>query len=247
MNRQRRNNNNNKKNNKNNKNKKRRENRYVELDILTSSRVPRNLKGSSPFPPTMTRKMTLFEPNLTLVSAANFGFKEWRINSAFDPDPVLGGGTIAGYNELAKIYNQYRVEKVNVKFSVANNETVLPITFGLVFRDIQPSTKIINYADAVNALEVAPTTGPFAVGINTGMDIFRSRRYKISLGDIVGDELFYRTDGSFQALVTVNPAALLWMAFIFLSPTAVALPLGLELVITIEFTIKWFSGQVVLE
>lgn len=244
------NNNRNKKNKNRTKKVPRTENRFrrdQDLESLHAVRIHPLLRGSSPFPPYMVRKMTFFEPNLIIQGASTAVLKEWRINSAFDPDVLLGGGTVAGYNELAKIYNQYRVEKVRVRYNVAGNEPGLPVIFGLVFRDLQPSTKLLLYGDYVNALEVAPTTGPNLVGEASGQSVFRSPWYPIHMGDIVGDRLTYLSDLSYSSSVSGNPTQLLWMALLAFSPSSSNLTNGIAVTMYIEMTVRWFSGQVVLE
>lgn len=43
-------------------------------------------------------------------------------SSAYDPDPLLGGGSIPGYAELSNLYKYVRVEKINANIQVANLE-----------------------------------------------------------------------------------------------------------------------------
>jgi hypothetical protein len=207
--------------------------------------------SNSPFPPFMMRKLTFFEPNLVLQSAASFLVREWRINDVYDPDPLLGGGTVAGFNELAAIYRLWRVENFRVRFEVASNEPALPLTFGIIFRDIRPSTVIAAYADAQNAMEVAPTSGPALVGQTTGNSVYRSPWYKLRPGSIVGNPISYMSDIAYQGTggsAPVSPTQNVWLAFLLLSIGAVnPLTNGAIVHAYMEFTVRWYSGGVVQE
>jgi hypothetical protein len=206
-------------------------------------RVPRLLQGNSPFPPSRMFKLKYFEPNLVVQNAAaSFIFKEWQLNSAYDFDPALGGGTFAGYTQIAAIYNQYHVKHVRFRFDVAGNEPTLPLTFGITMKDFRPSLTATTYALAQNCLELAPTTGPFTVGETTGNAVFRSRWYDFDPAIILGNSQQYNSDISYSSVVTTNPINLLWMAFVIFAPTtATFLPNGCVLTMYCELDVKFYS------
>lgn len=204
--------------------------------------------GNSPFPMEMIRKLNFYEPNLVLQGANPFIVREWRINSAYDPDPLLGGGSTAGYNKIAAIYGQYRVENFRVRYEVAANEPAIACAFGLIFRDAQPSTTTLTYIDAQNQLEIAPTTGPQIVGETAGMSIYRSKWISIRPSAILGNPIEYMADLSFQSSVTTNPTQTVWLAFIVTSPGAlINLTNGVILNIYMEQTVRFFSLSSPLE
>lgn len=220
--------------------------------VLNSSRIPKNLMRSSPFPPFMIRKMPFFEPSLIMQNAlSSFVLREWRINDVYDPDPLTGGGTVAGFHELAAIYNLFRVENFQVRYSVSSNEPATALNFGIIFRDARPSLTLLTYADCQNALEVAPTSGPGIVGQTTGTSVFNSPDYKIKPAAVVGNPLAYMADTLFAGLggsAPASPSQQVWMAFIMMSQAPLTLlPNGGIVHIYMEFTARWYSGQVVLE
>ncbi len=143
--------------------------------------------------------------------ANSYKVSEWRMNSAFSPDTV---GTPSGFNELAAIYNFYRVIGVKFYFRVAANETSLPVQFGAIARDTQPSTTITTYAKAINSLEVAPSTGINLIGGTTGMSVYRSQEYTLDCGSIVGNRLEYLSDIDYRGLITGQPSQVVWLAFV---------------------------------
>jgi len=193
-------------------------------------------------------KLTFFEPTLLLQGASPFVLRRWRVNSAFDPDPLLGGGTLAGFPEIAAIYQVYRVEHFRVRFEIAANEPSVPVNFSLIFRDSDPGLTIATYADAQNASEVSPTTGPNIIGQTTGSSVFRSSWYKIQPSSILGNPMAYYADNDYSAAVTTNPASLVYMAFILMSTGAgVNLTNGAEVTMFMEFTVRFFGHKNILQ
>lgn len=208
---------------------------------LHSVRIPRILNKSSPIPQFVMRKQNFFEPTLVLQGATTFLLREWRINALFDPDPLIGGGTVSGYSQFALLHNAHIVEYFRCHYDVAGNEPASPVVFGIIFRDVQPSTTILTHSNAVNALEQAPTDGVHIVGQTSGMDVFRSPMYKIKPGDIVGNPLQYLSNIAFASATNSVPTQLVWMAFIAISGTGGPLTNGCILDMYMEFTSRWYS------
>ncbi len=234
---------NNKKLTRKNKNKQKATEKQL-IDILMKNQVPRNLMRNSPFPQSMIRKLVYNEPEQLLQSATStFLVKEWRMSSSWDPDPSLGGGTVAGFNKLAAIYNLYRVEDFRIRINVSNNENTKPITFGLVFRDQRPSTFILTATDAQNALEVSPTTGPSVVGESSGNSIYRGPWHRISPQAVLGNVISYFGDIDYSGGAGPspgNPTQVLWVAFIAYIGSG-DLTNGLFLDAYMEFTTRFYS------
>ncbi len=179
-----------------------------------NSRVPRNLKGNYPFPES---QIVHLQTRLTfgMAGAAAFVVNDFRLNSLWTFDVTRGTtNDFSGVTQLAAIYDSYHVEAATIQFSLSGNETGQPVFFGLTFKDDQPSVSITTLAHAQNALEVAPTTGTIVVGQTSGMEIFRSRRYNIRCGSIVGNRLSYMSDLSYTAAFGSNPDQSVWMGAI---------------------------------
>jgi len=203
------------KNNRNKQSKRRRNKRgRAPNTIQTQAFIPRNLRGSSPFPESMVVKLTSIL-NFSLAAAATFVIHDFRLNSLFNFD-LSGGGTndFSGVTQLAAIYDSYHVQSFKINFQLSGNETGQPIFFGLTFKDDQPSVSVTTQAHAINALEVSPTTGVIVVGQTTGMEIYRSRAYTMKLGSIVGNPLSYSSDLSYTSSFGANPAQAVWMGAI---------------------------------
>jgi hypothetical protein len=204
------------------------------LRSLMTPTIPKSLRRNNPFPPAMERNLQFQFNGFLLNNAANFIVKEFRINSAFSPDGV---GTPSGFNEMAAIYNFYKVLSNKCYYRVAANEPSVPVQFGLIFRDAQPSTVITTYNAAINAVEVAPSTGINLIGETTGMSVYRSPEYKIDPGSIVGNRLEYFGDEDYKGLVTGNPNQAVWCAFVLISASPATLLTNgafLEIFITLD-------------
>lgn len=188
--------------------------------IRTQAMIPRNLRGSSPFPESRMVRLTAIH-NFVLQGAATYVIHDFRANSLYQFD-ISGGTTndFSGTTQLAAIYDSYHVQSLTVNFQLSGNETGQPVAFGLTFKDDQPSVSITTQAHAINALEVSPTTGPIVVGQTSGMEMYRSRNFSINCGAIVGNPLSYASDLSYTASFGSNPSQAVWFSAIAYSLNA---------------------------
>jgi hypothetical protein len=211
------------------------------VSVIMANHVPKGLMRSGPFPASEIRKLIFNEPELLLQDAGNtFLVKEWRMSDVYDPDPSIGGGTVAGFNKMIAIYNLWRVENFRIRIQLASNEPAKSISFGLVFRDQRPSTTILTAVDAQNALEVQPTTGPNIVGETTGNSIYRGGWHKIAPSSVLGNMLTYYGDSDYAGVGSATPSQVLWVAFIAYIGAG-DLTNGLFLNAYMEFTTRFYS------
>lgn len=208
---------------------------------LNRDRISTRLLAASPFPMSQTRKIT-FQENLLIQSANPYLVKDYRANSAYDPDAALGGGTLVGFAQMSAIYQQYHVTRVDWEYTVASNEPSVPINFGFILRDKQPSTTYVSWAECQYALRESPTTGMDTVGETSGMGVFRSKRFSQSLGNVIGKKLTYMSDVDYTAAVTTNPSQIVWLSLVVLGATsATALTNGLIINLKITFHTRFWS------
>lgn len=234
------------KNNPSKRKAKRNRRRRAPNTVRTFAAIPRNLRGSSPFPESMVVKLTC-SLNFAMAGASTWFIRDYRLNSLFAFD-VVGGGTndFSGVTQLAAIYDSYHVQSFKVKFILCGNETGQPVFFGLTFKDDQPSVTVTNFTHAVNALEVSPTTGPLMTGQTTGMEIYRSRQYSMHCGDIVGNRLSYNSDLSYTASFGSNPSQAVWMGAIAYTVGGNATN-GVIVNLHTELTVRVYSIKVLQE
>jgi hypothetical protein len=211
------------------------------LENLTmAAPIPKGLMGSSAFPSAMKRKL-LFRFQSVLNGAVDHITQDFRLNGAFSPDGV---GSCTGFAQLAAIYNFYKVINNRFRFNVVSNEQAVPVFFGCICRDAQPSTSITTWAIASNSLELAPTTGPLLVGEATGASVYRSRWYAIHPAVPVGNALEYYGYGVYSSTVASNPAQLTWVSFVLNSVAAgTNLTNGCFLDFYLEFTTEFYSPK----
>jgi len=196
----------------------------------------------------MIRKLNFYEPSQVLQGASTWLARRWRLGDVYDPDPLLGGGTVGGFNELAKIYAYFRVEHVTVKLAVTANEPALPVNFGFLVRVIDPTLSIATLADAQNSLEIGPTTGPMALGTTSGISVVRVRPIKFRLGAVLGDTIAYMADMGFTGLFAgSSPTRNIWGALIVTSPSATNLTNGVVFDLYLTFTVRCFGTLNLME
>jgi len=214
-----------------------------EYQLLTHTSIPRSLMHNSPFPPQMVTKLLYYEPNLSIQpGSVAFFVRDWRMNSAYDPDPAVGGGSLAGFTQLAAIYNIYQVINFRFRFEVSTQEAAQSLQFGFTFKDWQPSSIITTYAEAQDALELAPTTGPHMVGVISGNSVYRSRWYSLHPGDVVGNKLLYMSTAAYSSVVTTNPSSIVWASLVLISDTSAGtIPNGIVLNMFMELTTRFYS------
>jgi hypothetical protein len=80
---------------------------------------------------TTTRTLNLTVPGTGLVY--------FNPSGAFDVDPVIGSPTMAGYDQFASFYNQYRVLASRIRIIYTNNSIVNPVNFFLLPTGLVPS------------------------------------------------------------------------------------------------------------
>jgi hypothetical protein len=214
--------------------------------ILTAPMVPRNLRGSYPFPESRIVKLNAIF-NFDLAAAATFVVRDFRLNSLFNFDVSGGSNDFSGTTQLAAIYDSYHVQKASVNFELSGNESGQPVLFGLTFKDDQPSTSITTFAKAVNSLEVAPTTGPIMVGQTTGQPIYRSRTYSINGGAIVGNTISYASDLSYTASFGSNPNQAIWMSCVAYTGGASNISNGVIVMLRVTLTVRVYSLKTLQE
>lgn len=211
--------------------------------------IPRALGGNTPFPAQMARHMRYLDPIFILKNAAAaFLVREFKVNDLFDPDPLLGGGSVSGYTTLATIYSRNIVTDVAFNVRLVNIEPGVVAGAYVIFRDAQPSLTITSFNSAVSSAEVAPASRPVLLGPSGGQPKGSIVRKKISMSSVLGRPLEYLTDIGYAANINASPPNLIWGALVVFSYTPLTLfPNGITASIEIDYTTKWFSGQRVLD
>lgn len=184
-----------------------------QLENFSHARLPRGYIRLSPYPPEMTVRCT-YTSNVELFSGVNgFAVKEFSINNVRVPDPAVTDEA-EGYSFWSQIYRLFRVTNVQVRYRIANLETVTPVSCAFIMNDTQPSTFITTYQTSIRFGSAGFTTGPLEVGGNTGSNLSRLVTYKSSLGNIIGNQLNYYAATTFAGSDAAGPTQTVWGAFL---------------------------------
>jgi hypothetical protein len=126
------------------------------------------------------------------------------MNSAFDPDPLLGSGAIPGFTEYSTFYVAYRVTQFRWSITMISDELFPVVAYVVPLNTdagANPATGLTLAANpkgqtrALSSVGGPPTT-------------FRGRLNLSNFFGIRG----YNFDDDYNAAVTANPSVLLYLA-----------------------------------
>jgi hypothetical protein len=190
-----------------------------------NSIIPRGM----PFPTTMSAWLQYDDTSIvrTNVGATFVGWR-YRMNSAFDPDPLLGTGALPGFNEYASFYVAYRVVNFAWTVSLANDE-LFPMTTYVVPLNQDPGpnpsnglTLAANYKGAIRGLSaIGGPTARFAGSVNLA-----------NMFGIAG----YNYDDDFNAGIAANPSVPLFLLIGAQSPAVFTLS-GLVITVRLSYNV----------
>jgi len=221
---------------KSNKNKARRGKRQFNMS--------ESLRPDDIMPPFKNVYVNFIDPNPQVnAPAASFVVKSLRVNDLYDPDPAILTTGVAGFNELMKFYEFYRVNEVGVRWEVANNE-VFPVSAGFVFSQINLSSTITTRNDAFDALENGIGTKARMLQRNTGGPA-RIIQRSLRLKNLLGNPTLYNGSENYLGTVTTSPLDALWVNLIVVSPAG-NLTNGIIGSLTLRFYARLF-GRTVLK
>jgi hypothetical protein len=146
----------------------------------------------------------------TLISRNNAGnlVLSWRYraNSVFDPDPLLGTGSLSGFNEWAAFFNAYRVVDFDYDIQFSNLES-----FPLICVACPTLLDVgANYA-STDQMPEFPYGKKSMISGKGGMDRARIRGH-VDLASLEGATTYF-TSNEFAAVVTTNPGTVRFMNF----------------------------------
>jgi len=224
------------------------------FNTLEKTRVPRQFLSNVPVANSTRKKMSYYEPNLNIVpGGVAFYVKDWRMNSVYDPDPLVGGGNVSGFTQFSAIWNIYRVDRFRFRYEIVSLETTVPLQFFFVLRDYQPSTTLTTYALCQANAEVQGATRPHILGVLNGQNVYRSAGRGgrdldakwldwINPGTFSGDPLLYRSTTGFSGTGAANPSSIVWLGLVVMAEgSGGTIPNGFTIMIELEFDVSWWS------
>lgn len=140
--------------------------------------------------------------------AVPFGLRRWRMNSPFDPDPLLGGESAYLFSNWALMYRKYRTVEFRIDALVVNNED-FPVVVNAAPSDADIVTSVVGAPSALDVGEMNCAVPAKMLSAKGGMDKCTIRK-TIKLPWYVGDRGHYMADDQYAAIVNTNPAYILY-------------------------------------
>lgn len=184
-------------------------------------------RGLKPFAPRYITKMKYSE-TFTL-NLANSYTQVMNLNSLFDPNSTGVGHQPYGFDQLAGIYNRYRVISTSYVVNAYNGSNAIRYAV-LPCNQLPPINNVSEVCENSRA--------KFRVQLPGGSTtVIKGKAY---LPALMGrTKAQYMADDRFQAQVTAGPAelALLYIT----SQTLTDGTVDTQLSVTMEFTVEWFD------
>lgn len=156
--------------------------RKYRRDALTQSTKPVRLAfpGYSFLPQRVLTQLKYCDEGVVSAGGTIY-FKDivFRGNSIYDPVYATGGGQPMGRDQLATLYNSYKVHGMKIKFTVTSNSGT-PMRFGII-----PDTHDTNYTAILDAAE-QPGARIKALSTYTGGLSSNTIKHKVLSKSILG-------------------------------------------------------------
>jgi hypothetical protein len=177
-------------------------NRGPQPDGGGNIRVPRSM----PMPTTMTVDLTYDDPTIARNNAGSLtvGWR-YRMNSAFDPDPLLASGAIPGFNEYATMYTAYRVTHFQWNIQLSNREVFPLVSYSLPVNSDLGANPAGGITLAGNTKGRSNILGAISGTSNT---TYRGRVNISNFFGIAG----YNYDDDYNAGTNANPSVVLYFS-----------------------------------
>jgi len=162
--------------------------------------IPRGM----PMPTTMTAWLNYDDTSILRTNAGqqNVGWR-YRMNSAFDPDPLLLTGGVPGFNEYATIYIAYRVIDFRWSITLVSDELFPMVTYVVPLNTdpgANPSSGLTLAANPKGTIRALSAIG--GPGANFSGTVNLANFFGIA---------GYNLDDDFNAPVNANPAVQLYL------------------------------------
>ncbi len=158
------------------------------------------------------------EIDIGTVAGTGVSIQQFRLNSLFDPDLTNAGHQPYGFDQMAALYNRYRVLWTKWKFVVTTGSSI-PLRCVCVPTNDVLATTITNLASFNHACEI-PMAKTYTYGGLTCPAV--NMRGSIRLHTLAGVTPREYTDDRFSALVSANPTEILLLTAAYYNPGGTA-------------------------
>jgi hypothetical protein len=172
-------------------------------------------------------------------SNAGFTYLSWRyrVNSIYDPDPLVGTGPVPGFSFWQNAFKLYRVLKIGYSIDLSNLESA-PVDVIAVPTNNDIGANFV----AINEMFGNPFASQALLSSAGGMDRARLKG-SLDLGEFWGSVPQYLGDPGFASATTTNPANLLFLNIGGSSASNFTALKGLDYRVTLVYT-TLFSNRI---
>lgn len=182
------------------------------------------------FPDTTTSKTN---------NSATYLSWRYRMNSVYDPDPLVLSGSVPGHTAWSAFFSNYRVLKFGYDIDFVNMEG-FPV-------DVVAAPSLTdlgaNYV-TTNELFGNPHAAVSAMGSAGGMDR-TNLKGSIDLGAFQGSTTWYLGNDAYASVTNTNPTQLLYMNFGGITASSFT-ALGVDYRVTLKYTVLYNTRRILL-
>jgi len=204
---------------------------HAKLAKLVKITKQPTLKNTSSFPPQMRVKQKYFD---YWASNGTTDGRVFNINSTFDPDRTGVGHQPNGRDNMAAIYNKYRVHgcKITVQFSATSASAYVAMV------------SAVNNAGSLSTfyiLNEQPGTKRKSVGFTGGSVQIKHKVDCATLGGV--SKIQYESNDIYQALCSADPAEIMTWQIMAYKVDGTTLSAGLVYAeVLLEYDVTYFDG-----
>jgi len=178
------------------------------------------------------------DPNQQRASVAtNFAPWVFRMNSVYDPDPLIATGGISGFMEFSAFYNFYRVDALSIDIE-AGNEDDFCYTLGMCpTGTVNPGPSLSSRGACIDLLE-NPRSLQVLIPSNGGPIARLKAHY--DLASIYGDRTQYMSDHDFASATSASPVFILWLGLVLYTNGVVGVN-GVTISTRLLFSVEFFN------
>jgi len=173
------------------------------------------------------------------------GFWRYRINTLWDPDPLVFTGSVAGLFEWSKFYNLYRVLEVRVKSTISNVDENNVLNF-VMMPSPYDITAFLGSTTSVGELNENPMAITKQCGIAWGGKDKIHLNQTIRLADLYGSKSEYLSSPNTSAAINTDPVTQLFLNYAYqVAPSSLAKQFVVDVVLS--YVVELFDRKIVFE
>jgi len=204
----------------------------------TRTQVPRIFSSNQVGGPDRTIQTCTFFKNSLQISPATNTAVRYLPNGLYDVDPIVGSTAAVGFVEWSALYNKYRVLSYTITWEVVNQDP-LAVEINICNTNLDPGATNTNYPSYARMAH-----GKHFVLGNASSQNRRVITQRLSVKQIVGTSASF---DSLQALVTANPANVVFAGLGVTATPVGVVTTGVTVVVTIAMRTLFFERKLLTQ